>query len=62
MPGKRPVRRSEPPTVQVRIGTVEIRATTPPASTPPGPEPPPSPSPQGFDDYVFLRNYVTRED
>ena len=46
---------SEPRPIQVRIGTIEVRATTPPA-----PAPPPAPMPQGFDDYVLVRNYVNR--
>lgn len=48
---------SEPRPIQVRIGTIEVRATTPPAPTPP-----PAPKHQGFDDYLALRTYVNRED
>jgi len=44
---------AEPRPIQVRIGTIEVRATTPPP-----PAPPPTPAPQGFGDYVLLRNYV----
>jgi hypothetical protein len=43
--------------VQIHIGTVEVRATTPP----PAPAPRPAPAPQGFDDYVQIRTYVNRE-
>jgi hypothetical protein len=39
--------------VQVHIGTIEVRATTPP----PVPAPQPPPAPQGFDDYVHIRTY-----
>jgi hypothetical protein len=45
---------TEPRPIQVRIGTIEVRATTPPA-----PPKPPGPTPQGFDDYAQLRNYLT---
>ena len=45
---------AEPRPIQVRIGTIEVRATTPPA-----PPKPPVPTPQGFDDYAPLRNYLT---
>jgi hypothetical protein len=48
---------SEPRPIQVRIGTIEVRATTPPAPTPP-----PAPKPQGFDNYLALRTYANRED
>jgi hypothetical protein len=44
---------AEPRPVQVRIGTIEVRATTPPAPTPR-----PATTPQGFDDYALVRNYV----
>lgn len=47
---------SEPRPIQVRIGTIEVRA-----STPPPPAPPRAPTPHGFDDYVLLRNYVSWE-
>lgn len=40
--------------IQVRIGTIEVRATTPPA-----PAPPRAPTPQGFDDYAPVRTYLT---
>jgi hypothetical protein len=40
--------------IHVRIGRVEVRATTAPASTPPGPG---SPAPLGFDGYYRVRNY-----
>jgi hypothetical protein len=45
---------SEPCPIQVRIGTIEVRATTPSA-----PAPPPAPTPQGFDEYAQVRNYLT---
>jgi hypothetical protein len=48
---------SEPPSIQVRIGTIEVRATTPPAP----PVPAPAPTSQGFDDYVLVRTYMNRE-
>lgn len=51
------VTRSGTRSIQVHIGTVEVRAT---ASLLP-PAPPPAPTPQGFDDYVLLRNYVSWE-
>ncbi len=41
----------EVPAVQVRIGTVEVRASRPAPSAPP----PPRPRPRGFDDYAHLR-------
>ncbi len=47
--------RPEPRPIQVRIGTIEVRATTPPISRPP------TPAPQGFDDYVQIRTYVNWE-
>jgi hypothetical protein len=47
-------KRSESRTVQVRIGTVEIKATTP--LSPPAP----SPQIQGFDNYLLVRTYVNR--
>jgi hypothetical protein len=40
--------------IHVRIGRVEVRATTAPAPTPPGPG---SPAPLGFDGYYRVRNY-----
>jgi hypothetical protein len=43
---------AEPDSIQVRIGAVEVRATTPP------PAPPPAPVPQGFDDYSAVRSYA----
>jgi hypothetical protein len=49
-----PLRRpaaAEPESVQVRIGSVEVRAATPPA-------PPSAPAPQGFDDYAAVRSYT----
>lgn len=48
--------------VQVQIGTVEIRAhPTPPLSSPLPPPTPTPPMPQGFDDYVLIRNYINPE-
>lgn len=44
---------SEPRSIQVRIGTIEVRATTPPS-----PAPLPAPTPRGFGDYALVRNYV----
>jgi hypothetical protein len=48
---QRPTERLEREPIHVRIGTVEVRATTPPA-------PPLAPVPQGFDDYAALRSYA----
>lgn len=48
----------EPRPVHVRIGTIEVRATTP---SPPPPAPPPSSAPQGFDNYVSIRTYTSWE-
>lgn len=50
----------EPRPIQVRIGTVEVRATTPPPS-PPSPPPASAPVSRGFDDYVHIRTYVNWE-
>ena len=50
-----------PPPVQVRIGTVEVRAVTPLATPPPGPQPPGDTAPGGFDDYALIRSYVSWE-
>lgn len=47
---------SEPRPIQVRIGTIEVRATTPPPPAPPSPS-----APQGFDEYVRIRTYVNWE-
>jgi hypothetical protein len=47
---QRPAARPEP--IHVRIGTVEVRATTPP------PAPPSAPASQGFDDYASIRTYA----
>jgi len=44
----------------VRIGTIEVRATTPPTPSP-LPTPAPAPTVQGFDDYTLIRNYVNWE-
>jgi hypothetical protein len=38
--------------IHVRIGTVEVRATTPPPASPPAPQH------QGFDDYAMIRSYM----
>lgn len=48
-----------PPPVQVRIGTVEVRAVTPPTTPPPGPQPAGDTAPGGFDDYAMIRSYVS---
>jgi hypothetical protein len=48
------------PPVQVRIGTVEVRAVTPPTTPPPDPRPA-APAPGGFDDYAMIRSYVSWE-
>jgi len=48
-----------PPPVQVRIGTVEVRALTPPTTPPPGPQPAGDSAPGGFDDYAMIRSYVS---
>jgi hypothetical protein len=50
------ITQSEPRSIHVHIGTIEVRATTPPP-----PAPPPAPAPQGFDDYVLVRNYLNWE-
>lgn len=42
--------------IQVRIGTIEVRTTTPP---PPAPTARPGPSPQGFEAYRLLRSYTS---
>lgn len=55
-PAETAVTRSESRSIQVRIGTIEVRATTPPP-----PAPPAAPTPQGFDDYTLIRNYVSWE-
>jgi hypothetical protein len=44
-----------PQPTQVRIGTIEVRATTPPAT--PTPAPQSAPVPTGFDDYTMIRSY-----
>ena len=43
--------------IQVRLGTIEVRATKPPTA----PAPPPAPAPQGFDDYARIRTYMNWE-
>lgn len=48
---------SEPRSVQVRIGTIEIKATTPASSK----ISPPKPRPQGFGDYIQVRTYANQE-
>lgn len=48
------------PPVQIRIGTVEVRAVTPPAAPHPDPQPA-APAPGGFDDYAVIRSYVSWE-
>jgi hypothetical protein len=50
---------SVPQPIQVRIGTVEVRATTPPAAPPPAPQPAQGPS--GFDGYTMIRSYMSWE-
>lgn len=57
IPAEPTVSPSEPCSIQVRIGTIEVKASTPPSP----PVPPPAPTPQGFDDYALLRNYVNWE-
>jgi hypothetical protein len=42
----------EPELIQVRIGSVEVRASIPP------PAPLPAPVQQGFDDYAAVRSYA----
>jgi hypothetical protein len=49
---QRPTERPEREPIHVRIGTVEVRATTP------APAPPLAPVPQGFDDYAAIRCYA----
>jgi len=49
---QRPTAQAEGDSIHVRIGTVEVRATTPP------PAPSPAPAPQGFGDYAAVRSYV----
>jgi hypothetical protein len=44
-----------PQPIQVRIGTVEVRATTPPTAPPPAPRSPQGPT--GFDGYAMIRSY-----
>ncbi|MBA2714809.1 MAG: hypothetical protein H0U55_14790 [Rubrobacteraceae bacterium] len=44
--------RQEPGPIQVHIGTVEVRASTPP----PAPRQPPEPG--GFDGYLAVRTYA----
>ncbi len=51
-PTERTVTPAEPPAIHVRIGAIEVRATTPP--TPP---PPAVVAPRGFDDYALVRSY-----
>jgi hypothetical protein len=47
------------PSLDVRIGTIEIRAAAPPPPpAPPPPVAPEPPQPSGFDDYVQLRSYA----
>jgi len=55
-PPRRPAAsQPEPDSIQVRIGAVEVRATS--ATTPP-PAPQPTSAPQGFDDYAAVRSYA----
>jgi hypothetical protein len=49
---QRPTAQAEGDSIHVRIGTMEVRATTPP------PAPSPAPAPQGFGDYAAVRSYV----
>jgi hypothetical protein len=48
-----------PQPVHVRIGPIEVRATTPPAAPPPAPST--APVPTGFDDYAAIRSYMSWE-
>jgi hypothetical protein len=45
------------PPVRVHIGTVEVQAVTPPQPPPTKP----APKPEGFKDYLLVRNYLSRE-
>ena len=49
-PLQRPAAQPEQDSIHVRIGTVEVRATTPPSA--------PTPVPQGFGDYASVRSYA----
>jgi hypothetical protein len=49
--------KSVPPPVRVHIGTVEVLAATPPQP----PSAKPAPKPEGFKDYMLIRNYMSRE-
>lgn len=49
--------KSVPPPVRVHIGTVEVLAATPPRP----PSAKPAPKPEGFKDYMLMRNYMSRE-
>jgi len=48
-----------PQSTHVRIGTIEVRATTPPATPPPAPQS--LPVPTGFEDYAMVRSYRSWE-
>ena len=48
---------SEPRSIQVRIGTIEVRTAL--QAAPPAPSP--AAAPQGFDDYAAVRNYANWE-
>lgn len=56
-PGRPSYSSKESQPVKVRIGTIEVKATTLQE-----PAPPRAPKPQGFKDYVLIRNYLTRRD
>jgi hypothetical protein len=48
-----------PQPTQVRIGTIEVRATTQPAAPPPASQT--APVPTGFEDYAMIRSYRSWE-
>jgi hypothetical protein len=52
-----PEKRDATRPVQVRIGTIEVRANTPPVTPPPAPRPA-APVPGGFEDYAMIRSYT----
>jgi hypothetical protein len=47
--------------VQVRIGTVEVRAAAPPPQPPAISASRSKPKPQGFDEYRHIRSYLSWE-
>jgi hypothetical protein len=57
--GKLGVTPSVPQPIQVRIGTIEVRANTPPDAPPP--EPRLAQGPSGFDGYTMIRSYMSWE-